>query len=35
MDIDGLERLLTGIEQGTITIIARDLASPSPLAWKY
>ncbi len=32
MDIDGLERLLTGIEQGTITIIARDLASPSPLA---
>jgi ATP-dependent Lhr-like helicase len=32
MDIDGLKRLLTGIEQGTITIIARDLASPSPLA---
>ncbi|MEI6068626.1 MAG: DEAD/DEAH box helicase [Methylococcaceae bacterium] len=32
MDIDGLERLLTGIEQGTITIIAKDLASPSPLA---
>ena len=32
MDIDGLERLLTGIEQGTISIIARDLASPSPLA---
>jgi ATP-dependent Lhr-like helicase len=32
MDIDGLKQLLTGIEQGKITIIARDLASPSPLA---
>ena len=32
MDIDGLKRLLTGIEQGTIIVIARDLASPSPLA---
>ncbi len=32
MDIDGLERLLTGIEQGTVSIVARDLASPSPLA---
>jgi ATP-dependent Lhr-like helicase len=32
MDITGLERLLTGIEQETITIICRDLASPSPLA---
>ncbi|MGZ8238476.1 MAG: DEAD/DEAH box helicase, partial [Methylobacter sp.] len=32
MDLTGLERLLTGIEQETITIISRDLASPSPLA---
>lgn len=32
MDIDGLERLLTGIEQGAISIITRDLTSPSPLA---
>ncbi|WP_020160391.1 DEAD/DEAH box helicase [Methylobacter marinus] len=32
MDIDGLERLLAGIEQGTVDIVARDLASPSPLA---
>ncbi|MDD5580366.1 MAG: DEAD/DEAH box helicase [Methylobacter sp.] len=32
MDITGLEQLLTGIEQGTITIISRDLATPSPLA---
>ncbi|MEQ1621733.1 MAG: DEAD/DEAH box helicase [Methylococcales bacterium] len=32
MDIDGLERLLIGIEQHTIDIIPRDLASPSPLA---
>ncbi|MGZ8915895.1 MAG: DEAD/DEAH box helicase, partial [Methylobacter sp.] len=32
MDIDGLERLLTGIEQGDIAIIARDLTHPSPLA---
>jgi len=32
MDIDGLERLLTGIEQGSIAIITRDLTSPSPLA---
>lgn len=32
MDIDGLERLLAGIEQGTVGIIARELASPSPLA---
>jgi len=32
MDIDGLERLLAGIEQGAIRIVARELASPSPLA---
>ncbi len=32
MDITGLERLLTGIEQGTIQVICRDLTSPSPLA---
>lgn len=32
MDIVGLEQLLTGIEQGTINIISRDLASPSLLA---
>lgn len=32
MDIDGLIRLLQGIEQGTITITARDLAAPSPMA---
>jgi ATP-dependent Lhr-like helicase len=32
MDIDGLERLLRGIESGDIRVIARDLASPSPLA---
>ncbi len=32
MDIEGLERLLTGIEQGNIHIITRDLTSPSPLA---
>lgn len=32
MDIDGLEHLLTGIEQGAITVTTRDLTSPSPLA---
>ena len=32
MDIDGLERLLTGIEQGTVSIVARELTSPSPMA---
>jgi ATP-dependent Lhr-like helicase len=32
MDIDGLEELLRGIEQGTIRCIARDLPEPSPLA---
>ena len=32
MDIDGLERVLAGIENGTIKIIARDLTSPSPMS---
>lgn len=32
MDIDGLERLLRGIESGRIAIVACDLAAPSPLA---
>lgn len=32
MDVDGLRRVLTNIESGTIEIIPRDLASPSPLA---
>jgi ATP-dependent Lhr-like helicase len=32
MDLDGLIRVLRGIEQGTIRTTARDLAAPSPLA---
>jgi ATP-dependent helicase Lhr and Lhr-like helicase len=32
MDIDGLERLLEGIERGDIAVVARDLREPSPLA---
>jgi ATP-dependent helicase Lhr and Lhr-like helicase len=32
MDIDGLIRLLSGIEQKTIQVLAKDLTSPSPLA---
>lgn len=32
MDIAGLERLLLGIEQATITVTTRDLTTPSPLA---
>jgi len=32
MDIEGLERLLRGIEAGDIAIVARDLTTPSPLA---
>ena len=32
MDIDGLERVLAGIERGEIGVIARDLTEPSPLA---
>jgi len=32
MDLEGLVRLLSGIESGAIAVIARDLAEPSPLA---
>ena len=32
MDIEGLERLLSGIESGAIRVVARDLTEPSPLA---
>ncbi len=32
MDINGLERILDGINQGKIAITARDLPEPSPLA---
>ena len=32
MDIDGLERLLTGLESGAIAVVTRDLTEPSPLA---
>jgi ATP-dependent helicase Lhr and Lhr-like helicase len=32
MDIEGLERLLRGLEAGSIRVIARDLTEPSPLA---
>ena len=32
MDINGLERLLAGLEQGDIQVVARDLTEPSPLA---
>ena len=32
MDLAGLERLLRRIESGDITIVARDLTEPSPLA---
>jgi ATP-dependent Lhr-like helicase len=32
MDIEGLERLLAGIESGAIAVVARDLTEPSPLA---
>ena len=32
MDIQGLQQLLSNIEQGIITIVARELASPSPMA---
>ncbi|MBV8210378.1 MAG: DEAD/DEAH box helicase, partial [Burkholderiaceae bacterium] len=32
MDIEGLERLLRGIESGTIHAVARDLTEASPLA---
>src|SRR5215831_7686416 len=32
MDAEGLERLLRGLESGSIRVIARDLTEPSPLA---
>ncbi len=32
MDIEGLERLLRGLESGAIRVVARDLTAPSPLA---
>jgi ATP-dependent Lhr-like helicase len=32
MDIDGLTRVLRGIESGTIAVVARDMPTPSPLA---
>ncbi|WP_243048230.1 DEAD/DEAH box helicase [Dyella sp. RRB7] len=32
MDVDGLLHILRGLEAGTINVVARDLAAPSPLA---
>ena len=32
MDVEGLERLLRGIESGAVRVIVRDLTQPSPLA---
>src|SRR5204863_8242239 len=32
MDVAGLERLLTRIQAGEVTIVTRDLTEPSPLA---
>ncbi|MBP1474854.1 DEAD/DEAH box helicase [Frateuria sp. MAH-13] len=32
MDVDGLLRILRGFETGAITVVARDLTGPSPLA---
>jgi ATP-dependent Lhr-like helicase len=32
MDIDGLEKLLRGLEGGDIRVVAKDLPTPSPLA---
>ena len=32
MDINGFERLLRGLESGAISVVARDLTEPSPLA---
>ncbi|MEW8506987.1 MAG: DEAD/DEAH box helicase [Candidatus Thiodiazotropha sp.] len=32
MDIDGLKRLLHGIEQGSVEIVAKELPTPSPMA---
>ncbi|WP_051749262.1 DEAD/DEAH box helicase, partial [Nevskia soli] len=33
MDVDGLECLLKGIENGAVRVVTRDLSSPSPLAY--
>jgi len=32
MDVDGLERLLARLQSGQISVVARDLTEPSPLA---
>jgi ATP-dependent Lhr-like helicase len=32
MDVDGLLNILRGLESGAITVVARDLTAPSPLA---
>ena len=32
MDIEGLERVLAGLERGEIRVVARELTEPSPLA---
>src|SRR5215468_2621832 len=32
MDVEGLERLLRALEAGSISVLARDLTEPSPLA---
>ncbi|MET0065296.1 MAG: DEAD/DEAH box helicase [Candidatus Thiodiazotropha sp.] len=32
MDIDGLKRVLLGIERGSIRVVAKDLPTPSPLS---
>ncbi|QAU25506.1 DEAD/DEAH box helicase [Dyella sp. M7H15-1] len=32
MDVDGLLHILKGLESGAITVVARDLTAPSPLA---
>jgi ATP-dependent helicase Lhr and Lhr-like helicase len=32
MDIQGLERLLAGLESGAVRVVTRDLTEPSPLA---
>ena len=32
MDVDGLLRILHGLEDGSIAVVARDLAAPSPFA---
>ncbi|RDD80845.1 Lhr family helicase, partial [Dyella tabacisoli] len=32
MDVDGLLRILRGLEDGSVEVVARDLTAPSPLA---